>query len=269
MIWYYDAKDWKITRRAIATQLTQSESVDVGSWHSKPVEGKMLETREIPGTAIVEGEIPQSQQAWADAIEPNMPWAEAHFLERISGIPHNPPPSHVDWPFAHAQHQTVEGDKFSHTYPERMWPKRPIWDRSRPHVVTGIEPRQGVRFEYGDLGDIIELLKQDLMTRQAWLPIYFPEDVGLSIRHPGERVPCSLGYHFLFRDRFLHMKYVIRSCDFVRHWADDTYMAGRLLQHVAQQIGQEPGFLTATFFSLHSMVGDDYAIKRRLESGEW
>lgn len=263
MIWFFDAQHgWQFSKRAIATQLLKEEPVEVGSWHSKPVEGNMLKTREITG-AVVHGQVSSTQSEWAEEVGPNLPWAEAHFLERVSGIPHNPPPSHVDWPFAHAQHQTVPGEKFSHTYPERFWGAIPAWDT--PGTSTGIERRQGFRFEYGDLADLTQLLRKDPMTRQAWIPIYWPEDTGLSIRHPGERVPCSLGYHFMNRDGFLHMNYVIRSCDFWRHWSDDVYMAGRLLQEVCENLEYKPkpGFLTATFFSLHSMVGDDWSI------GQW
>jgi thymidylate synthase len=51
----------------------------------------------------------------------------------------------------------------------------------------------------------------------------------------GERVPCSLGYHFIIRDNDLHVAYFIRSCDFYRHFRDDIYLTCRLAQWVLGQ----------------------------------
>jgi hypothetical protein len=55
-------------------------------------------------------------------------------------------------------------------------------------------------------------------TRQAFLPIWYPEDTG-SVH--GERVPCTIGYHFIRRGDWVHVVYYIRSCDFFRHFRDD------------------------------------------------
>ena len=51
-----------------------------------------------------------------------------------------------------------------------------------------------------------------------------------------ERVPCTLGYHFMLRDDQLHCFYPMRSVDFVRYLRDDLYMAGRLVQHLIKQL---------------------------------
>ena len=67
--------------------------------------------------------------------------------------------------------------------------------------------------DYGDLDDVVTLLTNDPLTRQAFLPMWFPEDTG--VVH-GTRVPCSLGYHFMQRDGRLSITYYIRSCDIVR-----------------------------------------------------
>ncbi|MCA1799997.1 MAG: thymidylate synthase [Actinobacteria bacterium] len=74
---------------------------------------------------------------------------------------------------------------------------------------------------------IKQQLKIEPSTRQAYLPIWFPEDTGAV---HGRRVPCTLGYHFLIRNGKLQITYYIRSCDFLRHFRDDVYMAGRLAQ---------------------------------------
>jgi hypothetical protein len=171
-------------------------------------------------------------------IQPNLPWAEEHFQERISGEPHNPPPSHKIWPFAkRSNEEHLDGHKFSHTYPERFWP---IFANTGGKTVEGRQafvPRTGIRFEYGDLGHLLRTLHARPHTRQAYLPIWFPEDLNASNRN--ERVPCTLGYHFMIRGGLLSCRYYMRSCDLFRHFRDDVYMAARLMQFIVEQLNQE------------------------------
>ena len=157
-------------------------------------------------------------------IRPNLPWANEHFCERVEGQPLNPPPSHVRWPFAQKNNAQFGGhDKFSHTYPERIWPKFASEESSK---------MKGIRYEYGDFGDVLDLMEREPFTRQAFLPIWFPEDTGTV---HGERVPCTLGYQFIRRGNWLHMTYYIRSCDYIRHFRDDVYMACRKLMWLLDQ----------------------------------
>jgi thymidylate synthase len=164
-------------------------------------------------------------------------------------------------------------DKFSHTYPERKWPKHANYPPGRGAY------RHGIRFAYGDLQDVVNLLIEEPYTRQAYLPIFFPEDTGGSVRLK-QRIPCSFGYHFMVRDNWdkkpvMDVMYTMRSCDFVRHFNDDMYMAARLLQWVAWQVSlvradkfdTMPGKLRVHIASLHAMEGDRYKIKKDYE--EW
>jgi thymidylate synthase len=191
-------------------------------------------------------------EEWQEVVRPNLPWAEDHFQERIGGEALNPAPSEAWWPYArqgNAEHK--KGQLFSHTYPERFWPKR------AGHLGQTLDfERMGIRFPYGDLSDLIEVLKKNPWTRQAYLPIWFPEDLGAA--GEGERVPCSLGYHFIYNPgtNGLDCVYNMRSCDLVRFYRDDVYMAGRLLQHVASEVGQFPGKLVLNIANLHCFPGD-------------
>ena len=135
---------------------------------------------------------------WAAVVSPNLPWAEDHLLERVSGQPLNPPPSASWWPFNQNDNEIHKKDeKFSHTYPERFWPRHAGeemdqgWDISSPTNRSHF----GIRYRYGDLFDLIKILRADPDTRQAYLPVWFPEDLAAAV--DGERVPCTLGYHFL------------------------------------------------------------------------
>lgn len=197
--------------------------------------------------------------AWAEVIRPNLPWAEDHFQERISGEPLNPAPSEAWWPYArqgNAEHKQAE--VFSHTYPERFWPRManpgPAQIQHSTRSVDGV-PHVGIRFEYGDLNDLLAVLRQNSWSRQAYLPIWFPEDLNAA-RH-GQRVPCSMGYHFMrTADLTLDCVYTLRSCDIVRFYRDDMYMAGRLLEFVAKQTALDTGKLVVHINNLHCFPGD-------------
>lgn len=173
--------------------------------------------------------------ALANDIRPNMPWAEDHFRERVCGAPINPGVEWKNWPYAKSAETFLDHrGMFNHNYMERYWPKfagardNPTytaedWDDGL--FVGESYKNSGIMYEYGDLGDVVELLCSDPYTRQAYLPVWFPEDTGGG----SKRAPCTIGYHFLMRDGKLDINYHIRSCDFVRHFRDDLYLTARLL----------------------------------------
>jgi len=113
---------------------------------------------------------------------------------------------------------------------------------------------------------VAQLLHDDPATRQAYLPIWFPEDTGAV---EGQRVPCSLGYHFMIRRGKLHITYLIRAVDFMRHFRDDVYMAMRLAQWmvVAANVPMRlsVGNLTMHTMSMHCFEGDLPALGRLVE----
>lgn len=243
--------------------------IRVGEWQSQDVSDKPeMDTKELNGVTYWVG-VPDNAPRWAEMTRANIPWAEDHFLERVGGEPLNPPPSEQWWPFAQqGNKEHKEGEKFSHTYPERIWPK---WAGIPPANYGSVFYKlPGIRYHAGDLSDVIALLTKSPATRQAYLPIWFPEDTG---NVSNVRVPCSIGYHFLLRNGRMDCYYTLRSCDFLRHWADDVYMAGRLLQHVvgklqANGITASAGSLHMTISSLHVFRGDEYTMKRLLDEAE-
>lgn len=141
---------------------------------------------------------------------------------------------------------------YDHNYMERFWPKL-AGNASQPH--------QGIRFSYGDLADVVAQLKREPLTRQAFLPIFHPEDTGATA---GQRVPCTLGYHFIVREGKLNVVYYLRSCEIYRHFKNDVYMAMRLAQWVEEESGLdlEMGTLTMHITSLHGFVGDTPHIEK-------
>lgn len=275
--------------------LAESMTYDRGRWQSQDVSARPeMRTHELWNVHI-EYHMPRTPQALVYHVKPNLPWAEDHFQERVSGEPLNPPPSNEWWPFAQRGNAAHKGDgvKFSHTYPERFWPKYTGTKVLRPgylpngeyeyradgiYNVDGFAAikmelpaeayehklRKGVRFDYGDLSDVVDLLKRDPFTRQAYLPVWFPEDTGAV---HGERVPCSLGYHFVRNGSQLDCNYFMRSCDYFRHFRDDVYLAVRLTEWVMDKISQADewyptlGRLNMFISNLHCFAGDKHLLE--------
>jgi thymidylate synthase len=121
---------------------------------------------------------------------------------------------------------------------ERYWPKR-AGDMTH-HVEDDdhARPIHGIRYEYGDLKDVWDLLYNEPGTRQAYLPVWFPEDTG--VLHGG-RVPCTLGYHFIMRNKQLHIVYNMRACDAIRHFRNDVYLTMRLAHWMLDQLRKRGG----------------------------
>lgn len=267
MNWTKMTTDYRSVRAILLQELLfEGLKVDVGEWHAQDIAGKP----ELVSTELrfinFKLWVPEMMETLQDLYQPNLPWAEDHFQERVGGEPLNPSPSEAWWPFAvqgNAQHK--EGEVFSHTYPERIWPKR----ANGQYHNSAWPGQHGIRYFYGDLDDLVELLKRSPLTRQAYLPIWFPEDTGAT---EGQRVPCSLGYHFMQRQGKLHCQYTMRSCDFVRHFADDMYMAARLLQFVVGKLREAEhdvsvGNLHVNISSLHFFEGDRPKMRSLLD--EW
>lgn len=258
--------DFAVLKGSLAKLLYQQTPLHVGEWHAQKVDNGFLE---INGVSV-QLHIPDSVDLLQEQINPNLPWAEEHFQERVCGTPLNPPPSSEHWPFAQKNNETHKrDDQFSHTYPERFWPKH----ANTPNIYR---KHQGIRYAYGDLLDVVSLLYRSPMTRQAYLPVWFPEDTGAV---DGQRVPCTLGYHFMIRQGYLNCTYMIRSCDFMRHFTDDVYMAGRLMQWVADRLNNMacqfkgnplslgPGVLTMHIMNLHAFQSDK--VQLDLMSKKW
>lgn len=156
------------------------------------------------------------------------PWADAEFKERVTdpfknGDFINPGEA---WELRKdIWTEYMHDGKMAYTYNERIW-------------------------QNDQLTKIIERLKEDHDSRQLWLSIWDP-NIDTDKLGGISRVPCSLGYNFQFRDGKLNMHYVMRSCDFNTHFINDVYLAIKLLEYVAKEVGMEVGSFTHTMFSLH------------------
>lgn len=162
-------------------------------------------------------------------------WADAEFQERIdtSDII-NPGKA---WELRKdLWEQFLVNGKFDYTYNER--------------IIHVIKP-------------LIRLLKDDNDTRKAVLSIFNGDMDGLDTDwyDDSRRIPCSMYYDFLIRqngkgEKVLHICYHQRSSDFVTHFGNDVYLAWRLMEYVAKEVGVKPGYLYHTIDSLHTYKKD-------------
>jgi len=268
----------------LASDLLEQKPVHTGEWQAMDTRASsMHETYELEDVSLVWDQVPDDPSGAIPAVD--TAWAREHFAERVSGLPLNPSPSHLRWPYAvrgNADH-IDQNSVFDHTYPERFWPKHAGWPIGENRVRSGM---MGIRFHYGDLNDVVSLLLRNPLTRQAYLPIWFPEDTGAGFANDPElakfghgelnRVPCTLGYHFMQRGGYLSMRYYIRSVDFYRHLSNDVYFAVALMRWVCAelkrrterapiQLGIRPGKLVMHIANLHAFTGDKRNILNRIK----
>jgi thymidylate synthase len=153
-------------------------------------------------------------------------WANCEFAERISSTYINPGEAYAElsglWePYLH-------DGRFSYTYNERFREQ---------------------------LSQILDELKKRPNTRQAVLTMY-DRHQDLGNRGGLARVPCSMSTQFLIRNGKLDSLYVMRSCDFIKHFAYDVYLACRLQEYVAEQLGLGTGKFVHFIGSLHAFKKD-------------
>ncbi len=154
-------------------------------------------------------------------LHPTQPWADLEFAERVGRQRVNPGEA---WKArADVWTEFLEADgRFSYTYPERI----------------------------GDqLEEVIGELAEHPHSRQLYVAIF--DGIIDPPRRGIRRVPCSLGYYFLWRQNRLDITYAMRSCDFAVHWSNDVYLARCIQEYVARESGLEPGFFTQIVYSLH------------------
>lgn len=254
--------------------ITQSYVVRTEKWQGITLEHDMRETLNTSFTVAMDWSI---EQLIKD-IKPNLPWADIHLQERVGGLPLNPGESYKQWPFYKMDEKMRNvGDKFSHTYMERFWPKcageLECHQFNTQHLTKWEEQRigrgiMGIRYAYGDLEDLKNLLFKEPFTRQAFLPVFFPEDTGAV---HGGRIPCTIGYHFIRREQSLHVVYYIRSCDYLRHFRDDIYLCVRLVNWLLDRLRDNPltswkdvrpGTFTMHITSLHIFENEYELVKR-------
>jgi thymidylate synthase len=160
-------------------------------------------------------------------LSPTQPWVDAEFEERIAPFySQNPGKAYKLRPEVWDELLEATG-RFSYTYGQRL----------------------GNQIPY-----VIKAIKNNVLSRQLFISVWDRElDCG---RYDTRRVPCSLGYYYQHRSRKLNVTYLQRSCDFSTHYHNDAYLAVKMLHHIANEAGVEPGMFSHWIGSLHVFSRD-------------
>lgn len=274
-IFYANYLSFKAVRNALKNQFKKAKKIHTERWQGMDISnhpaGQMVE---ILNAHIHVPQVPRTIELLANDLvrAVNLPWAEDHFAERVCGMPINPGKEWANWPDGGSAARFLDANgQFNHNYMERYWPRHAGQTpdgtyASRTEARPWRDAHIGIRHEYGDLDSLVRLLRKEPDTRQAYLPIFFPEDTGIG---DGGRKPCTLGYQFILRDGKLHVYYPMRSCDFYRHWGDDVYLTIRLAQWILEQLQDHPiwagitvGSYTMHCTSLHMFINDYYLMEK-------
>ena len=164
------------------------------------------------------------------------PWADLEFEERVYD------------PFLRSPDGEVSDPHFLN--PGTAWKTRPdVWGEFMHEGKMGYTYNELI-WDNDQFTKIVDRLREDPDSRQLWISLWDPT------RDPDllggvSRVPCSLGDGLQVRNGKLNLHYVMRSCDFSTHFANDVYLAIRMLEYISKLTGYPVGNFTHTVFSLH------------------
>jgi len=158
-------------------------------------------------------------------------WVEAEFQERIHPELQNPGKAYELYD---VWKEYIHDGQFSYTYNERI-------RQQLPYILK-------------------ELIKRS-NTRQTVITVY---DKNQDMRSWGgkARIPCSMHYQIMLRNKKLYMIYVMRSCDFLKHFPADVALAIKLQKYILYYLNLETnsqinlGSFTHFIGSLHAFNGD-------------
>lgn len=227
------------------------------TYQNKNIEGNPdFITKELIAESYCLTSLPDPK--WLFVYTDTNEWADAEFIERVSGTKINPGKAwELNKPMWEEFLVNKGGQlKFDYTYAERI-------NRSCINSF-GKEPTISTYLE-----GIIRLLKYDNDTRKAVLGIFDPY-IDSHALDGVARIPCSMYYQFLIRDngkgeKVCNIIYNQRSSDFVGHFGDDVYLAWRLMEYVAEKVGVKPGYLFHQLGSLHSYQRDWWKLKTSID----
>jgi len=136
--------------------------------------------------------------------------------------------------------QLISGENpgFEYTYGERL--------RAWSLPGSGNEDEVRAKEPVDQIDYIVRRLRANPNSRRAsavtWIP---PVDT------KKEEVPCMMVDDFKIREGQLHLTALFRSHDFAGAYPANLYGLTRLLEHVAERVGAEPGSITTVSCSAH------------------
>lgn len=181
-------------------------------------------------------------------LTPTQPWADAEWEERLAGLngsPVNPGEAYKLW--RDEKHSWEDFLEDVHGVPlARTHYERETYDPNRVRFAYSYPERLHVSAQ---VRHVIKRLREDPFSRQCYVSIWRPDMDAL--RFGNRRVPCSLGYHFMFRENRLHITYSMRSCELGTFFPNDQFFALKLLHHVADETDLSTGRFSHFINSFH------------------
>jgi len=217
-------------------------TVPISHYQDKDTKGDSdFYTKELIGHSFTVSDPTIKHQEMIDFVYRNKPdegervkkFIEQEFKDRVSRKPLNPGNSYKERKDMWDQF-LEDDDKFSYQYAERI---------NDPNLkVTQIDK-------------VINELKKSPDSRQGIIQIhnylYDSQNIGGK-----RRIPCSMHYQFMVRNRKLYGIYVMRSNDFYGHFCVDILVAAKLQMYIAQELKTNVGSLIYFSGSLHAYAKD-------------
>jgi thymidylate synthase len=170
---------------------------------------------------------------YKDEAKPIIEYCELELHDRLSGESKNPGDAHKSR-YSLWEEFLEDKQKFSYTYSERI---------------------NDPKLEKNQIQTIIDELRTSPDSRQAIVQIYnyLYDSKNIGGKH---RIPCSMHYQFLIRNKKLHGIYVMRSNDLLTHYVVDIWLASKIQMYIAEQLGIGVGSFTYFSGSLHAYAKD-------------
>jgi len=171
----------------------------------------------------------------------------AEFRERVCGKANNPGTAYLHrkdlW------EEFLHDGKFAYTYSERITPQLQI---ILEELHTNPESRQAIINIHSNICP--EKYKNSTSPRHPNWVILQSKD--LFNRGGGGRLPCSIYYQIMIREKKVDLIYCMRSCDFLIHFPVDVSLALLLQDWFADSLSLATGTFTYFTGSLHAYAKD-------------
>lgn len=163
----------------------------------------------------------------------------AEFRERVCGKASNPGTAYLHR--KNLWEEFLHNGKFAYTYSERITPQlQTILEELR----TNPESRQAIINIHSNICPELNLIsvRQNTVAKSQ----------DLHLRGGGGRLPCSMYYQVMVREKKVDLIYCMRSCDFLVHFPVDVSLALLLQDWFADSLGLKTGTFTYFCGSLHA-----------------
>jgi len=139
--------------------------------------------------------------------------------------------------------------KFAYTYSERM---NPQLQTILQELKINPETRQAIINIHSNICPLIDGQVEDTGAEENRVSI----SADLDNRGGGSRVPCSMYYQIMIREKKVDLIYTMRSCDFLIHFPVDICLALLLQDWFAGKLELKTGVFTYFVGSLHAYQHD-------------